>query len=463
MDGRNYVYQYQFPWWLVPIGLGALGGLSGGGDVTQTTQTIPPPRTTQEQVLLNQMADWLYQAAPQYQGFINQTLQSIYGGAAGTPTVGEGYMGEKIPGQLTGELGEEYKESVLSEADYQRQLENWEKARKNIDTFQALKKAEEDMAFFKSKYGGTRWDAGSKVDAKYQEIKNRLDAAKTYLEKEAGLSEIEWQKQYQMWQKDPEMFVEEYLGGKPTKAGIPEGVQIHGAVGEGQIDPRLAGTEAAMTEAEPSWSPFQEIMSWTPEKIAEYYGIEKTKQQREIEDWYGQAQREASQRGISQYGGYEGSGTARDAALLAAEKARMSTELGESMRQLQLAHEMQQPYQMLSAAQGLLGTMGNLQAPWLQVGQYLGTPYGPTTQISTQPGASAAQGALGGAMAGAGLYGMGQGLGWWGSSQPATMYGAGATGPNIWQQGYGQAGIPSWGYGPSAGYWSPYSGLGMGR
>jgi len=174
----------------------------------------------------------------------------------------------------------------------------------------------------------------------------------------------------------------------------------------------------------------QALEALQPENILKQIDIQEQMQQRGIGDWYNQTTREASQRGISQYGGYEGSGIARDQAMLAAERARMEQELGWTTGQARAAAERNAPLEALNLLTPLyqweksFGQAGQSEAlAGLQ--QMSSLPWG-QSQVSTTnyPGPGIIPGAIAG---GYGTYQLGKGLGWWGQS--ATPYGMGLTSP----------------------------------
>ena len=438
--------------WLAPLIGGAIGGLgglfSGGGDQTSTTQIIPPQLTGQQQIMLNELSNYLYGAMPQYQNYINQTLSAIYGGAPGAPTVG-GVSAADVPGQLSGELGQAVEQNVMTQAEYERAMESYNKAKSVPDALGKMDKLQAEVQRVWDKYGGT-FD-GIMAHAEYQAAQNAKQANLQVL-KDFGLSDIKINEYKKQYLADPEGFTADFVGESPSKGLIVPTRTEYLQMAEDAKDAGdykqmknylelSVGNEAPYPDLLPEhlsnylypkeaegYSPFKELMSWSPEKIESYYGSERQKAQKEIGDWQSQALREMEQRAVGQSGGYLGSGPSKDLSTILGKGGELSTGINLALNQAEQAMKMDQPLQQLEAAYGALQRLQGMQTPWMSLGAGLTSPYGATTQIQTQPGASTGANMLGGALGGLVIAGMGQSLGWFGSGQPATNFGYGLTG-----------------------------------
>lgn len=445
-------------WGPVIAGIGGLlGGLLGGDESppqTSTTQTSStrPSYTTEELALLNSMYNQFYGNIGAQSPLYSQ-LMSGYGvpGYTGAPQIG-------IP--------EPYREQ------------------QELDT--ATKKAQGVMDLFQ------QWDEIQKIPNPFvraAQIKMEAPAiASKYTELVGGDMDINtvkggFQTNYARWKANPEQWQTSYLQPYEEKlqyaqeainkqyaplieaqqaAAPPEEEFIgpFGAVSTSHLEPQPTEqpTELLDTSVQPvtqpteltqaeqiaqtqpsTGSPLQDVQAQSPEQLAQMYNLMQQQGQRGIEDWWNQAQRELEQRGISQRGGYEGSGTIQDLGSLLAQKGRMQQDLGTQLGLSQMQAGLQLPYQQLSALEPVRQFEANYQlqqqAPWISFGsQQLALPWG-QAQSTTTPGSSVGviPGAISGLYSGMGLYGMGQNLGWWGiQNQPATAYGAGGTGPMSW-------------------------------
>lgn len=387
---------YQIPWGPIATGgLSLLGGWMGGqkGPPATTTQriehvrpTLTPEELAMQDFFRSQVYGRLGQVSP-----LQQMIESYYGG--GMPGIQTPAITQQIPAitpQATQAQFEQAARGKVFEADVLPSLQRISELFGGQPTLAGAGRGMGGMA--------KRTQASQEM----QNIAQRLN-----------ITPEEANRLYQDWIADPQAVTQRYA--PTTQALVPE--------------QPIAQPVTPTQPVEQPYTPLGAIMQQTPEQLAEQYDILRQQGRRGIEDWYQQAQREFERRGIGQYGGYMGTPVERDIGGILGQRGRMETELGAQLGLSELQARQQLPYGQLQTledvrrweAQNLL----QQQAPWIGVGQQMyALPWGQTTTATQQtPGPGIIPGAISGAYTGAGLYGMGQNLGWWG--QQRTPYGGG--------------------------------------